>query len=143
MNLFNKKKLRLGAYFIGAVFLSSGLSKLFIINRFINSISIYKLIPEKFNTSFGIGLIVIEIIVGFLFYFPKYLKITSGIACILLVGFLLLSLYAKVKNININCDCFSFIRMKITSFSHFFLNVLLLLISYFTFIYSTKRNENA
>lgn len=119
---------------MGIVFLTSGVSKLFIYGRFVSSIKVFGILPTLITSPLAMLLIGIEIILGFLLFIVKCRKIAALAACILLAGFIALSIYAKGNGIRVNCNCFGFFNMNITSAIHFIQNIFLFLISAFIFM---------
>lgn len=131
---------RIFSYIVGLIFISSGISKLFIFNQFIHSVATYKLIHPRIIPLSTCLLIGLEIIIGGLLVFQK--KIAALGASMLLLGFIFLSIYSKVKGIEANCDCFSFLKMKITSLFHFIFIIVLFITSIFIFDFENYSTIN-
>jgi uncharacterized membrane protein YphA (DoxX/SURF4 family) len=96
---------RLVRFSLGSVFIYAGLSKLLDPKAFAKIISYYDLVPESLLAPVAIGLPVLEVIAGIGLFFAVRgsLSVTFG----LLVTFVFVLWYGILKNLNIDCGCFS------------------------------------
>jgi len=121
--------IKLIGHFLGLAYITAGVSKLFVIASFSNTIRIFRMIPTSFIEEAAIIIIIIEIILGLLFFSNKHRTYAASLSCLLLLGFIALSLYSKANGIRADCSCFSFIHIRITSLLHYIQNIILLVLS--------------
>jgi uncharacterized membrane protein YphA (DoxX/SURF4 family) len=90
---------------LGAVFIYAGITKLISPKAFAKLISSYDLVPEDLLATVAIGLPVLEILAGIGLFFAVRgsLSIIFG----LLVMFVFILWYGILKNLDIDCGCFS------------------------------------
>jgi uncharacterized membrane protein YphA (DoxX/SURF4 family) len=102
ISLWPYRLIRLG---LGAIFVWAGLAKLFDLEAFAHVISAYELVPESLLVPVAIGLPVLEMIagLGLIFDVQGSLSITFG----LLVMFAFVLWYGILKDLDIDCGCFS------------------------------------
>jgi len=96
---------RLLRFCIAGVFMYSGVIKLLDVKGFANMVSQYGLVPDPLLAPVAIGLPVIEVLagVGVLFEIPGALTAISG----MLVMFIGILWYGVLKDLGIDCGCFS------------------------------------
>jgi uncharacterized membrane protein YphA (DoxX/SURF4 family) len=92
-------------FILGCVFLYAGVTKLFDPKAFAKIISHYDLVPEGLLAPVAIGLPVLEVLagVGLFFAVRGSLSVVFG----LLLMFVFVLWYGILKNMNIDCGCFS------------------------------------
>ncbi|MEA5115201.1 MAG: MauE/DoxX family redox-associated membrane protein [Geobacteraceae bacterium] len=95
---------------MAGVFMYSGVIKLLDVNGFANMVSQYGLVPDSLLAPVAIGLPVIELLagVGLLFEIPGALTAISG----MLMMFIFVLWYGVLKNLDIDCGCFSTEELK-------------------------------
>lgn len=103
------------AYFLGAVFLAAGVSKLFAFQEFISAVKAYGIFPQDLIPVLAFALLAIEIAVG--------------VASVLLTGFIALAVYSKVLGIEADCGCFGFVRSQAASMEHILQDIILFIFS--------------
>ena len=92
-------------FILGSVFLYAGITKIFDPKAFARVISQYDLVPENLLAPVAIGLPVLEVLagVGLFFAVRGSLSVISG----LLVMFVFVLWYGILRNLDIDCGCFS------------------------------------
>jgi len=92
-------------FILGSVFLYAGVVKLMDPKAFARVISQYDLVPEGLLAPIAIGLPVLEVLagIGLFFAIRGSLSVISG----LLVLFVFVLWYGILRNLNIDCGCFS------------------------------------
>lgn len=90
---------------LGGVFLYAGVSKLSDPKAFARIISHYDLVPEGLLASVAIVLPALEILVGVGLFFA--IRGSLSVVFGLLVMFVFVLWYGRLKNLNIGCGCFS------------------------------------
>ncbi|MGM0417508.1 MAG: MauE/DoxX family redox-associated membrane protein [Thermodesulfobacteriota bacterium] len=91
-------------YFISAVFIYSGITKLFGLNDFAVIISAYGLIPESLNYAAAFFLSAAEVFAGILLIFD----IKGGLSgiTVMLIIFIFVLIYGIHLGLNADCGCF-------------------------------------
>jgi uncharacterized membrane protein YphA (DoxX/SURF4 family) len=95
---------------IAGIFIYSGVIKLLDVKGFANMVSQYGLVPEPLLAPVAIGLPVIEVLagIGLLFEIPGALTAISG----MLVMFIGILWYGVLRDLDIDCGCFSTEELK-------------------------------
>ena len=95
---------------LGGIFIYSGAVKLLDVKGFARMISLYDLVPEQFLAPVAIGLPALELVagIGILFEIPGAL---SAIFAMLLM-FCSILWYGILKDLDIDCGCFSTAELK-------------------------------
>ncbi len=95
---------------IGGVFIYSGAIKVMDVKGFARMVSQYNLVPDQLLAPVAYGLPVIEIIagIGLIFEIPGALTAISG----MLVMFIGILWYGILKDLDIDCGCFSTEELK-------------------------------
>lgn len=95
---------------IGGVFIYSGAIKVMDVKGFARMVSQYNLVPDQLLAPVAYGLPVIEIIagIGLIFEIPGALTAISG----MLVMFMGILWYGILKDLDIDCGCFSTEELK-------------------------------
>jgi uncharacterized membrane protein len=101
---------RIIRFALGAVFIYAGITKLVDPKAFAKIISQYDLVPESLLAPVAIGLPVLEVLAGIGLFFAVRgsLSVTLG----LLVTFVCVLWYGILKNLDIDCGCFSPLELK-------------------------------
>jgi len=101
---------RLLRFAMAGVFMYSGVTKLLDVKGFASMVSQYGLVPDTLLAPVAIGLPVIELMagVGLLFEVPGALTAISG----MLVMFISILWYGVLKDLDIDCGCFSTVELK-------------------------------
>jgi uncharacterized membrane protein len=96
---------RIISFSLGAIFIYAGMTKLVAPKAFTRVISQYDLVPESLLAPVAIGLPVLEVLAGIgLFFTVRWsLSVIFG----LLVMFVFILWYGILKNLDIDCGCFS------------------------------------
>jgi uncharacterized membrane protein YphA (DoxX/SURF4 family) len=107
LNLWAYRILRI---IIGGVFVFSGALKIVDVKGFARMISQYELVPEQFLAPVAYGLPVFELVagIGLIFDIPGALTAISG----MLLMFIGILWYGILKNLDIDCGCFSTEELK-------------------------------
>ena len=102
ISLWPYRFIRLG---LGVIFVWAGLAKLFDLEAFADIISAYELVPEGLLVPVAIGLPVLELVagLGLVFDVRGSLSVTFG----LLVMFAFVLWFGILKDLDIDCGCFS------------------------------------
>jgi uncharacterized membrane protein YphA (DoxX/SURF4 family) len=102
ISLWSYRLIRLG---LGVIFVWAGLSKLFNMEAFADIIAAYELVPEGLLVPAAIGLPFLELIagLGLIFDVRGSLSITFG----LLVMFAFVLWFGILKDLDVDCGCFS------------------------------------
>ena len=92
-------------FILGSMFFYAGVAKLLDPKAFARVISQYDLVPESLLAPIAIGLPVLEVLagIGLIFAVRGSLSVISG----LLVMFVFVLWYGILRNLNIDCGCFS------------------------------------
>lgn len=98
---------------LGCVFIVAGGSKLLAPRAFARVISAYDLLPEELLVFVALGLPALELLAGLGLLFNIRGSIKTVFA--LLAGFLLVLAYAILKNLDVDCGCFSQVEMDARS----------------------------
>lgn len=95
---------------IGGVFIYSGAIKVMDVKGFARMVSQYNLVPDQLLAPVAYGLPVIELIagIGLIFEIPGALTAISG----MLVMFIGILWYGILKDLDIDCGCFSTEELK-------------------------------
>ena len=103
--ILSSKVQRIIRFSLGVIFIYAGFIKLTDPKAFAKVISLYDLIPESLLAPVAIGLPILEILagIGLLFAVRGSLSIIFG----LLVMFVFVLWYGILKNLDIDCGCFS------------------------------------
>ena len=103
--ILSSKVQRIIKFSLGAIFIYAGFIKLTDPKAFAKVISLYDLIPESLLAPVAIGLPILEIFagMGLLFAVRGSLSIIFG----LLLTFVFVLWYGILKNLDIDCGCFS------------------------------------
>ncbi len=117
------------AYLLGMIFLISGLSKIVNLYEFKNLIKNYKFLPQNATLELIFLLIAVEIIVGIIFFVRRFHGLAATASAVLLIMFIIFSIYARSYNIKIDCGCISFIHLQMGGIMHFIQNIALLIMS--------------
>jgi uncharacterized membrane protein YphA (DoxX/SURF4 family) len=90
---------------IGGVFIYSGAVKVLDVKGFARMVSQYNLVPDQLLAPVAYGLPIVELLAGFglIFEIPGTLTAISG----MLVMFIGILWYGILKNLDIDCGCFS------------------------------------
>jgi uncharacterized membrane protein YphA (DoxX/SURF4 family) len=101
---------RLLRIFMGGIFIYSGVVKLLDVKGFARMISLYDLVPEQLLAPVAIGLPSLELIagIGILFEIPGALSAIFA----MLIMFCTILWYGILKNLDIDCGCFSTAELK-------------------------------
>ena len=101
----NSWSYRLLRFALGGLFIYSGAVKLADVKGFAAMISQYELVPDQFLAPVAIGLPIIELAagIGLLFEVPGALSAIFG----MLLMFITILWYGILKNLDIDCGCFS------------------------------------
>lgn len=101
---------RLLRFCIAGIFMYSGAVKLLDVKGFANMVSQYGLVPDPLLAPVAIGLPAIEVLagIGLLFEIPGALTAISG----MLVMFVGVLWYGVLKDLDIDCGCFSTEELK-------------------------------
>lgn len=111
---------------LGLIFIYAGISKLFSLKAFAHTISEYNLVPEGLLAPVAIGLPVVEFLagLGLIFAIRGSLSAIFG----LLIMFVFVLWYGILKNLDIDCGCFTPGELKShTSLWHAFYRDLLMI----------------
>jgi uncharacterized membrane protein YphA (DoxX/SURF4 family) len=110
MNKTNLWSYRLLRIVMGGIFIYSGSVKLMDVKGFARMISLYDLVPEQLLAPVAIGLPAVELLagIGILFEIPGAL---SAIFAMLLM-FCTILWYGILKDLDIDCGCFSTAELK-------------------------------
>jgi uncharacterized membrane protein YphA (DoxX/SURF4 family) len=113
--MFTMKNINLWSYrllklCLAGVFIYSGSVKLLDVKGFARMVSQYGLVPDSLLAPVAIGLPVLEVLagVGLLFEIPGALSAISG----MLVMFISILWYGVLKDLDIDCGCFSTKELK-------------------------------
>ena len=95
---------------LGAVFIYSGMIKIFNVKGFARMVSQYNLVPDQFLAPVAYGLPVLEILagIGIIFEIPGALTAIFG----MLLMFIAILWYGILKDLDIDCGCFSTEELK-------------------------------
>lgn len=95
---------------LGGIFLWAGMAKLFDVEAFAGIISAYELLPESLLVPVAIGLPIFELFagLGLIFDVRGSLSITFG----LLIMFAFVLWFGILKDLDIDCGCFSADELK-------------------------------
>lgn len=92
---------------LGVVFISAGIGKVLNPTDFANDIDNYRMLPYVLVTVMAVILPWVEIIVGLLLIFGKFLHGSSFIVIALNLVFIFAISTAMVRGLDIDCGCFS------------------------------------
>ncbi len=96
---------------LGAIFIFAGFAKIHSIGALINEINEYQILPATLASLYGHVLPYAEIIIGVLLVLGIVLRITAGIAGLMLLSFTVSKIVAMILNLNIKtCNCFGLAR---------------------------------
>jgi hypothetical protein len=96
---------------LGAIFIFAGFAKIHSISALVNEINQYQILPPALASLYGHILPYAEIIIGVLLVLGIVLRITAGIASLMLISFAVSKIVAMILNLNIRtCDCFGIAR---------------------------------
>ena len=96
---------------LGGIFIFAGFAKIHNISALVNEINEYQILPPALASLYGHILPYAEIIVGVLLALGIALRITAGIASLMLISFTVSKIVAMILNLNIKtCDCFGIAR---------------------------------
>jgi uncharacterized membrane protein YphA (DoxX/SURF4 family) len=95
---------------LGAVFIYSGMIKIFDVKGFAQMVSQYNLVPEQLLAPVAFGLPVLEVLagIGIIFEIPGALTAIFG----MLLMFIAILWYGILKDLDIDCGCFSTEELK-------------------------------
>lgn len=92
-------------YALGSVFIYSGSVKLLAVKEFAKTISRYDLVPDGLLAPVAIGLPIFELLAGIALLVPIPGALTAITAMLLM--FVVVLWYGVLKNLDIDCGCFS------------------------------------
>ena len=96
---------------LGGIFIFAGFAKIHNISALVNEINEYQILPPALGSLYGHILPYAEIIIGILLALGIVLRITAGIASLMLISFTVSKIVAMILNLNIKtCDCFGIAR---------------------------------
>lgn len=95
---------------LAGVFIYSGCTKLLAVKEFAKTISHYDLVPETLLAPVAIGLPVVELLAGLALLVPLPGALTAITG--MLVMFVVVLWYGILKNLEIDCGCFSSEELK-------------------------------
>ena len=96
---------------LGGIFIFAGFAKIHTINALIGEIDQYKILPPVLGSLYGHVLPYLEIIIGMLLVLGIVLRITAGIASLMLISFTASKIAALAMHLNIQtCNCFGLAR---------------------------------
>jgi uncharacterized repeat protein (TIGR02543 family) len=96
---------------LGGIFIFAGFAKIHTINALISEIDQYKILPPVLGSLYGHVLPYLEIITGMLLVLGIVLRITAGIASLMLISFTVSKIAALAMHLNIQtCNCFGLAR---------------------------------
>ncbi len=107
IHLWTYKLLRIT---LGAIFIYSGMIKIFDVKGFARMVSQYNLVPDQLLAPVAYGLPVLEVLagIGIIFEIPGALTAIFG----MLLMFITILWYGILKDLNIDCGCFSTEELK-------------------------------
>jgi len=120
---------------LGLIFIYAGISKLFSLKAFAHTISEYNLVPEGLLAPVAIGLPILEFLAGL----GLILAIRGSLSAIfgLLIMFVFVLWYGILKNLDIDCGCFTPEELKShVSLWHAFYRDLLMMAAVFYLYFS-------
>ena len=92
---------------LGGIFIFTGFAKINHISALISEIREYQILPVMLTSAFGHVLPYLEILVGVLLVAGVVLRLSAGIAGLLLISFAVAKIVAMIRGLNINvCHCF-------------------------------------
>ena len=96
---------------LGGIFLFAGFAKIHSISALVNEINQYQILPPALASLYGHVLPYAEIIIGILLVLGIVLRITTGIASLMLISFTAAKIAALAMHLNIQtCNCFGLAR---------------------------------
>ena len=96
---------------LGGIFLFAGFAKIHSISALVNEINQYQILPPALASLYGHVLPYAEIIIGILLALGIVLRITTGIASLMLISFTAAKIAALAMHLNIQtCNCFGLAR---------------------------------
>ena len=96
---------------LGGIFIFAGFAKIHTINALISEINQYKILPPVLGSLYGHVLPYLEIITGMLLILGIVLRITAGIAGLMLISFTASKIAALAIHLKIpTCNCFGLAR---------------------------------
>jgi uncharacterized membrane protein YphA (DoxX/SURF4 family) len=101
---------------LGGIFIFAGFAKIHNISALVNEINEYQILPQALASLYGHILPWAEIIIGVLLVLGIALRITAGIASLMLISFTVSKIAALAMHLNIRtCDCFGLARPLLSS----------------------------
>jgi uncharacterized membrane protein YphA (DoxX/SURF4 family) len=114
---------------LGGIFIFAGFAKIHNISALVNEINQYQILPPALASLYGHILPYAEIIIGVLLVLGIVLRITAGIASLMLISFTVSKIMAMILNLNIRtCDCFGIARPLLSTQS-LAINLVMLLLA--------------
>lgn len=92
--------------FAGALFLASGVLKVFSFEQFVLSVMGFKILPSDYGLQFAIGIVMMEILSGVALLSNVKVKLFSGILVALLIIFMTAISINLLRHNMIACGCF-------------------------------------
>ncbi|HPN38940.1 MAG TPA: MauE/DoxX family redox-associated membrane protein [Melioribacteraceae bacterium] len=140
--LTNKYFLFFLRFLLGIVFIFAGIEKINSPNSFFNSINNYKIFSDYISYSIVLILPWLELFIGILLIFNKYIKECLTIYMILLILFNILVFSAIIRGLNIDCGCYgNSINVK-ASYTKIAENFGLFFIALYLFLYYKNITMN-
>ena len=128
----------IGRLLIGILFIVSGLTKLFALDRFIITVYQFKLIPEFIIPYFAFTLPIIEYLLGFSLLLGMFIRQAAQGLQFLVVTFILAIIINLIRGNIVECGCFGNFIVEHISISILLRDFLLLSLS----IFISRQNEH-
>ncbi len=128
-SLSNKYLLFFSRILLAAVFIFSGIEKIFDPENFAQSIMNYKVFPLITINIIAITIPWIEFVAGILLLFGVKVRENSFILASLLFAFTLLVIIALIRGLNIECGCFGTAHSEIIGLQKIIENIVFILLS--------------
>ena len=121
-----KMALRLIALLVGALFIYAGVVKIIDPVEFARDIDNYKMLPWKFGVGLALYLPWLEILCGVSLLTRVFYRGSVFIVTLLMSLFIIASIVAKARGLDVSCGCFGHASKYLTFSWHLVLDFLLL-----------------